>query len=171
MFGNLFGGGSVKVVPLEEPVTVYSHADGTDLELDGLGDYVTKWAGMFMNGGIALTTPVTVTALPSSPSSRGVQLLFRDTHTGYISSKETKKNEDRANDDDNHQATKTNKKKDGHVKQGGVEIVVRKTTTGDLEVVASRCEIEEGTIIKEMSEQTILSELHQAIKVWKRETQ
>jgi hypothetical protein len=186
LFRNVLGHDASKV-RLEEPITVYKNTtsgdSGTisnDLELDGLGDYVTQWANLFTNGGISLTTPVNVKVLPSSDTSRGVQLLFRDTNTGYKSHKEdaaAEKEADRGSDSSNDKNDKNNKKstKGGKVKQGGVEIMVRKTIgdggdSSSIMVVASRCEIDDETIIKEMSEERIMTELRRAIEVWIRET-
>ena len=55
------------------------------------------------------------------------------------------------------------------MKQGGVEVLVDKVDGDLLQVRAQRCEIEEGTMIKEMSEATILKELQKAMDVWKKE--
>lgn len=159
MFGSVFGGGKVS---LEEPATVYKNDKGNmEMELEALGDYLTTWAGLFTNGSIALTTPVTVKPLTPSATSRGIQLLFRDTKTAYKNSKEDDKEKTTTDKDGK-------KKKNGQVKQGGVEIIVENTERG-ITVVAARCEVEEDTIIKEMSEETIMKELKQAIEVWKRE--
>merc|ERR1712238_123395 len=53
-------------------------------------------------------------------------------------------------------------------KQGGVQIFVEKLS-GSLQVRAVRCEIDDDTVIKEMSEEAIIRELQKAINVWKKE--
>ena len=164
MFGSIFGGSSSKLA-LDEPITVYSNTNDAQVQFEGLGDYIVKWSNMFTNGGIKLTTPVQVVST-TSENSVIVRLLFKDTKTGYKTKNE--ENESGKNRQPSSDAPK--KKKDSKGKQGGVEIVVKKIGKKGVQVVASRCEIDEDTIIKEMSEETIMSELKQAIDVWKRET-
>jgi hypothetical protein len=176
IFGGLFGGGSSsKLILSEEPLTIYSIPakadDDNDKQYVALGEYIEKWSKLFTNGNIKLTTPVTVELVKVPETScRGVRLLFKDTNTGYQSKTEEQESNSRpkatANGAD---AQSTDKKKKGKVKQGGVEILVEKNDKG-VQVTAKRCEVEEDTIIKEMSEETILNELKQAIEVWKRET-
>ena len=189
MFGGLFGGNSNaasnRKLALDEPVTVYTSLGGggggadnantnNDIEFEGLSDYITQWANnRFANGGIKLTTPVVVEPV-ASENTRGIRLLFKNTDTGYKNKNEESESgnahrrppPEASNDDD------APKKKKGKL-QGGVEILVQKntTTTGisEVKVLARRCEIDDDTVIKEMSEETIMSELHQAIAVWKRE--
>lgn len=163
MFGGMFGGSRSKLA-LDEPVTVYSASDDdTQVQFEGLSEYISEWANnMFTNGGIKLTTPVVVEPV-SSKDARGVRLLFRDTSTGYKSKNEESESGKAPSNDD-----PKNKKKSKKM-QGGVEIVVEKTGAPGVQVLARRCEIDEDTIVKEMSEETILSELKQAIDVWKRE--
>jgi hypothetical protein len=38
-----------------------------------------------------------------------------------------------------------------------------------MRVIASRCDVEEGTVVKEMSEKTIVDSLRQAMAAWKKE--
>lgn len=185
IFGGLFGGGSSTKLALSEdvPLTVYSSSSTTgrdnDKQYDSLGDYIEKWSKLFTNGNIHLTTPVTVelVVVPNDEDGvrrRGIRLLFKDTRTGY----QSKTEEQESNSSQPHAAslddTQANKKKkkqgSSKVKQGGVEILVEQNSKG-VQVTAKRCEIEDDTIIKEMSEETILNELKQAIEVWKRETQ
>ena len=59
--------------------------------------------------------------------------------------------------------------KEKTIKEGGVQVMINKTPDGDLEVIAKRCETEEETMIKEMSEQTIIDSLGQAMQAWKKE--
>jgi hypothetical protein len=63
---------------------------------------------------------------------------------------------------------KTTTKKKDEKKQGGVEILVEKLSSSSLQVRAKRCEIDDDTMIKEMSEEVIIQELKKAIGVWKK---
>jgi hypothetical protein len=164
MFGGLFGGSSSSKLALDEPVTVYS-ASSAD-EFEGLGDYISTWANnMFVNGSIKLTTPVVLEAV-SSENTRGIRLLFKDANTGY----KNKNEESESGKARPPSSDETKKKKKENTKlQGGVQIVVEKTAGSDVQVLARRCETDEDTVIKEMSEETIMSELRQAIDIWKRQ--
>lgn len=111
---------------------------------------------------MGLTTPVDVVKLPTTENSAGVQLLFKK-GVGGRSAYNDKDDED---DDDKK------KEKEDSIKEGGVQVRIEKLSDGnDLEVIASRCEIEEGTMIKEMSEQTIIESLRQAMQAWRKEQQ
>ncbi len=166
IFGGIFGGGSNSKLSLDESVVVYSHSSKDFVqEYEGLSDYIEKWAKMFTNGNIPLTTPVVVELLVSNDNSRGVRLWFKDTNTGYQSKNEEKESNRPPSSEEKSQKTSNDK---GKKNQGGVEILVDKTN-GKVQVRARRCEIEEDTVIKEMSEETILNELKQAIEVWKRD--
>ncbi|KAG7343243.1 hypothetical protein IV203_021188 [Nitzschia inconspicua] len=143
--------------------------DSSTVAFDSLNDYIeNKWAQLFVNGNIKLTTPVVLESL-SSPAmdedvamAKGVRLLFKKIDTGYQSKEEEDK--EKTNKNDNR---KRNKEEDGP-SQGGVEILVERLKgSGQLRVRARRCEIDEDTTIKEMSEETIVHELKTAIDVWK----
>ena len=91
----------------------------------------------------------------------GVQILFQKVNTGYADRDKGK--------EDKKESPATDKQGKPEVKQGGVEIVVLADDDGGSEkVVARRCEMDEDTMIKEMSEIVILKELHTAIDVWKK---
>ena len=51
-------------------------------------------------------------------------------------------------------------------KEGGVEVLVEKTVDGELRVRARRCNMDHKTIVKEMSEEVIVSNLKKAVKAW-----
>jgi len=159
-----------------------SSTETTDanVRFQSLSDYIAnKWIDLFATGTISLTTPVSVFkgivvgADDDNDESLldvvGCRLIFQKVDTGY----QSKDEEDRSssnNDDDE------NEKKEP--KQGGVEILVQKRkpstdTTAQavsLRVVARRCEVDEDTMIKEMSEEIIVKELQKAIGVWKKES-
>ena len=46
---------------------------------------------------------------------------------------------------------------------------VEQLSSEDPQLIASWCEIEEGTMVKEMSEQTIIDSLGEAMALWKKE--
>ena len=52
--------------------------------------------------------------------------------------------------------------------EGGVEIRVEKLSNGEFQLTARRCDTDEDTMVKEMSEQAIVSELKQAFDAWKK---
>ena len=54
-------------------------------------------------------------------------------------------------------------------KEGGVQVRVERLSGGDLRVIASRCEVEEGTMTKEMSEGVIIDSLRKAVTAWRKE--
>ena len=86
--------------------------------------------------------------------------------TGYKSKKEEAQSGEPTDNTD----TKKKKKKKNEVKQGGVEVLVERLSSGEVQVRARRCNIDEDTMIKEMSEEAIVSELKAALGIWKRET-
>ena len=174
MFGGLFGGDDDKKNEDHRELALYPNLGSSDLKYDSLSDYIQKWSQLFETDpkGMQLTTKVRV--LPSDVSSgsddedvvefSGMRLVFKSTDTGYKSKKEE------------GDATKSNaedtapKKKKKENKQGGVEILVEKMSSDNVRVRARRCDFDEDTMIKEMSEEAIIKELQKAIEVWKRET-
>ena len=169
------------------------NANDIDVKFESLSDYITnKWAMLFVTGTIPLTTPVRLSKNPAtstkSSSSNatdrddgdktvedvaGCRLIFQKVDTGYKSSKE-EDNATGGGDDGTGTGTTTSVDRK-ETKQGGVEIVVEKissslvTPRSLLRVRARRCEIDDDTMIKEMSEDIIVEELRKAIDVWKKE--
>ncbi len=90
-----------------------------------------------------------------------MRFLFQKGKTGGKSAYRDK------DDEKNEYGDKDEKKKE--LLEGGVEVRVRQSTGGDLRVVASRCAIDEDTIIKEMSEGTIVDSLRKAVAAWRKE--
>jgi hypothetical protein len=171
LFGNLFGNDQVdedREGLSEGDLARFSHLVPSDANLDtkfdSLSIMISEWGKLFdpegENGGkgTGLTTPVSVVMLPRTDSSSGVRLLFRRTKTGY-------KDKDEKKDGDG------TKSKEDATSEGGVEVIVTRDDDEDAEltVLARRCEIEEGTMIKEMSEQTIVDSLRKAMAAWKKE--
>lgn len=177
---NLFGFGETKTDDrqglLEGELARFSNlssASNVDVKFDSLSIMIAEWSKLFIDNQddkkkktMGLTTPVTVVPLPKGSSasnnedvvdSTGVQLLFQKGKGGRSAyqDKDDEKNE--------------TKEKVAPVKDGGVEVRVEKMNDGSIQVVASRCEIEEGTLIKEMSEETILESLRKAVGAWTKE--
>lgn len=135
-----------------------------DVKFDSLSIMITSWSKMFSDHkSMGLTTPVDVVKLPTTVDSAGVQLLFKK----GVGGRSAYNDKDDKDDDDDKK-----KEKEESIKEGGVQVRIEKLSSGnDLEVIASRCEIEEGTMIKEMSEQTIIDSLRQAMQAWRKEQQ
>lgn len=135
-----------------------------DVKFDSLSIMITSWSKMFSDHkSMGLTTPVDVVKLPTTDDSSGVQLLFKK----GVGGRSAYNDKDDKDDGDNKK-----KEKEESIKEGGVQVRIEKLSDGnDLEVIASRCEIEEGTMIKEMSEQTIIDSLRQAMQAWRKEQQ
>jgi len=149
---------------------------------DSLAEYIQMWAMESFHSesetkSHLLATPVKITpssevssALPGENedilASRSIKIVFKKTDSGYKSKKDERQEEDDRSDPEKK------KKKKGN-KQGGVEIVVEKIAVGNnkdeqVRVRAVRCEMDEDTMIKEMSEETIVQELKKAMDVWKK---
>ena len=130
---------------------------------------ISTWSKMFSgdNKKIRLATDVLylpldvdIVELPKSDDSTGIQLLFKKGSGIRSAYSDT--------DDKNNNGNKK-KETEETIKEGGIQVMINKTPDGDLDVIAKRCEIEEETIVKEMSEQTIINSLGQAIVTWKKE--
>mmetsp|Transcript_52857 Transcript_52857/g.158215 ORF Transcript_52857/g.158215 Transcript_52857/m.158215 type:complete len:227 (-) Transcript_52857:236-916(-) len=166
LFG-LFGGDDS---PGEDgDLATFSSLASTDQKFDSLSEYLREWGRLFEGDKpqMGLTTPVKV--FPSSgPSSdddavvaaSGVRIVFQPTQTGgaYKSKEEEQSVEDGEA-----------KRKGEPKKEGGVEVLAERLSGGEVRVRATRCDIEEGTMIKEMSEEAIVQELKKAIDVWRKE--
>jgi hypothetical protein len=151
-----------------------------------LCEYVLGWADQFdakskSAKNMGLSTPVTVSKKSSSPNS--VQIKFKSTNTGssYRSAKDDKTMETnkRRSVSPGSESSKTpvpappsNRVVGMAKKEGGVEVLVDVSPdTYGLRVRAKRCNLEQdgSTIIKEMSEETILNTLQSALKYWQKE--
>jgi hypothetical protein len=162
----LFGFGGDKTKSSDD-LASYPKLASSDQKYESLSEYIRSWSELLESGGIRLTTPgkvEVVTAVEPQDdvvSSQGVQIIFQKTDTGY-KSKEEEEAMERGEEEEKP------KKKKG-VKEGGVEILVEKLATDEVRVRVRRCNMDEDTVIKEMSEETILEELKKAIDVWKKE--
>ena len=158
-----------------------------DRKFEELANYIDEWSGMFKDGakGTGLTTPVSVLLSrfdddkgeSSNIRSRyGVRLEFKQTNTGsaYKSKDEERQLESQrsgpVNTDtsSNQQPIRSNRQR----REGGVEIIVEKTEDSngkvDLRVRARRCNMDDNTVVKELSEETIVKKLAKAIEVWRK---
>jgi len=128
-------------------------------------EYLSQWSQQLEMDpkGMGLTTPVTISSLPNN---NGIRILFQSTSTGYMSKKDEARLE---KDKDLKEPTAASITK----KEGGLDILLSSSSSSssssfsnDVGIQVKRCEVEEDTIIKEMSEETIVEELKKAIKVW-----
>jgi hypothetical protein len=159
---------------------IYVDPDDFEQTFEELSVYLKEWSSRFENGakGTGLTTPVTVSLstfrgdVDSTFVRRkfGVMLQFKQTNTGsrYKSKSEEKELEKQSNSGGKNVAPPIQSSK--QKKEGGVEVIVEEVVTGSdsnaIRVRARRCNMDDNTIVKEMSEETILKNLEDAIKVW-----
>ena len=147
LLGGLFGSDEDK----NDSDELASFANFPSNQYDGLTEYIRQWAKILETEG-SLTTPIQVTA-----EDQGVKILFKPKESTYKS-----KDEERAAEEG------TAEKKKEPQKEGGVQVMVEQD--GDeVKVVATRCEMDEDTMIREMSEEAIISGLKKAINVWKKD--
>ena len=149
-----------------------------DPKFEQLAAYVKEWSTAYEGDrkGTGLTTPVLVRNSRKGPSKfdgvvarEGVRILFQTTNTGdrYKSASEDKAAEKERNGSGSSSKSSGPSKVIGKArKEGGVEILVEKTNSGDLRVRARRCNMDQKTVVKEMSEEVILSSLKKAVKAW-----
>mmetsp|Transcript_39664 Transcript_39664/g.64935 ORF Transcript_39664/g.64935 Transcript_39664/m.64935 type:complete len:218 (-) Transcript_39664:79-732(-) len=153
-----------------------------DSKFEQLRQYVKQWSMNYEGGrkGTGLTTPVLVRKSRKPPSDfdgvvdrSGVQILFQTTNTGdrYKSATEEKKNEKARNSGGDGSEPKKSPSSTTLVvakgrKEGGVEVLVEKTTDGNIRIRARRCNMDNKTIVKEMSEEVIVRSLKKAVETW-----
>jgi hypothetical protein len=141
---------------------------------DQLNEYLGEWALMMESAKKALATPIRVEASKRQfnlaregvKERAGVRLLFLPTKTGsaYISRSEEKARERETGTSSSSTAPTTRKTKP----EGGVEVLVEVTTKDSLRVRARRCNMADDTVIKEISEETILKRLEDSLDAWKK---
>ena len=176
-FGGMFGGDDDGAAAGRDDgdLAVYPSVAGLE-KFDSLQDYLKKWAKLLEEDpkGMGLTTKVKAVVPTFSPLVKeqvttegvkfltSVQLLFQPPSggTGYGDKDDEK--DDGGNDN-------SNKKKKKKAAEGGVEVVVLEEASGRLKILARRCNMDEDTMVKEMSEQAIIDELKKAIRIWKEE--
>jgi hypothetical protein len=155
-----------------------------DKRHDRLVEFIREWSEMFEGGakGTGLTTPVMLRQSHGDASEAegtvrrsGVRILFKQTNTGaaYKSKDEERSLERQQGSDlpakptgDGATAVQTKRKA---TKEGGVEVLVEETLDNDLRVRARRCNMDDGTVVKELSEQVIIKQLEKAVGVWQKD--
>lgn len=144
------------------------------VKFDSLSIMINEWSKLFTDGKqkMGLTTPVMFVELTPQicdgdnhdgddvTKYSGIQLLFNKKKPAVRAAYKDKDDEKSQKDGDKEKDEK---------KEGGVEVRVEQLSTGDLQVVASRCEIDEDTMVKEMSEEVIIDSLRKAVAAWKKE--
>jgi hypothetical protein len=190
MFGNLFGGGDDGADRSKGELASFSNLEKSsadaDVAFDSISTYLVEWANLFEGDGgkeRGLTTPVTVSKLVSPVpaddadaddddgvevmASAGVKFTFTPPKSAFDDRK------DKGDDDDSKASGKKKKKE---TSPGGVQVIAQKISRSsggsgatEVRLLASRCDIDEGTIIKEMSEQCIADDLRKAVKIWRDE--
>lgn len=148
-----------------------------DPKFEQLAQYIQQWSASYEGDrkGTGLTTPVLVrnSRKPVSKivdgvvARSGVRLLFQRTNTGdrYKSASEERLEEkERSGGGTVKKSSKPLTTKTS--KEGGVEVLVEKTTDGTIRVRARRCNMDYKTTVKEMSEQVIVKNLAKAVDAW-----
>ena len=162
--------------------------DGADLE--ELIQYIRLWSEAYDGGGTTipkgtgLTTPAMVrpSRRPLSPfdgvvERSGVRVLFRTTNTGdrYKSASEERMDERARGGGGTTSAKKSPSSPPSaprptsmamERKEGGVEVLVERTVDGSVRVRARRCNVDDKTVVKEMSEDVIVRSLKKALGEW-----
>lgn len=142
-------------------------------DYDTLVEYVMEWSDQLASTGKGLTTPVqsnvvsVVHAAPGIKVAEATQLLFLPTATGrnYMSREEEREREKQLKSGGTVKAMPSQKIK----QDGGLEFIVEQMTNGLGRVRAKRCNYGDGAVVKELSEQTILSSFKKSMEVWRRE--
>lgn len=157
----------------------------TSNDYESLLSYITLWSESYDSSsstipkkGTGLTTPVIVRPSCQQPSiydgvtnRSGVRILFRPTNTGdrYKSATEERLDEKTRTSGSSGAAKKggaTVLPMSKERKEGGVEVLVERTLSDIVRVRARRCNIDDKTIVKEMSEDVIISSLKKAMDAW-----
>ena len=154
-----------------------------DKRHDRLVEYIREWSEMFEGGakGTGLTTPVMLRQSHRDASEAegtirrsGIRILFKQTNTGAAYKS---KDEERALERQGSPATTAKpagsatavQTKRKASKEGGVEVLVEETLDNDLRVRARRCNMDDRTVVKELSEQVIVKQLEKAVGVWQKD--
>lgn len=161
--------------------TLVEGDDDLDRKFEELASYMEEWSTRFENGakGTGLTTAVIVSPskflndleVPSIVRKYGVRLEFKKTNTG---SRYKSKSEERELETAQPKSSSANAAPVSPLRQsreGGVEIVVEevaKSGKRQLRVRARRCNMDDKAVVKELSEETILKRLGEAVAVWKK---
>jgi hypothetical protein len=152
------------------------HGLGDVTKYDQLNEYLGEWALLMESGKKALATPIRVEsskrqnnlAREGVKERDGVRLLFLPTKTGsaYMSRSEEKAREQETDEPASRSGSAPTVRKTKP--EGGVEVLVEITTEDSLRVRAKRCNMADDTVIKEISEETILKRLEDCLEAWKK---
>ena len=151
-----------------------------DDQLNSLVEYIIEWADLFAQSYKGLTTPVRCEILTANPAaansmlpsnivrqSSKIRLLFQPTATGkyYVS-----KDEERESDRDG-KPLPAPVRSSRLSREGGVEFLVEVWGTEPLSLRAraKRCNYGPDAVVKELSEETIVSQFKKCIDVWKKD--
>jgi len=149
-----------------------------DPKFEQLAEYVQGWSTQYEGDrkGTGLTTPVLVrrSRKPSASeidgvaARQGIRILFQSTNTGdrYKSASEEKADEKERSGGGTTTRASPTKLVGKPSKEGGVEVLIEKTTGGTIRVRARRCNMGDKTIVKEMSEEVIVKNLKRAVTAW-----
>lgn len=160
-------------MPLEGPEVWRSDESIGDSDMyDQLIEYIREWAVLLAETGKGLTTPIVAAEGIQSRSAHlvaaqdGVRLLFLPTKTGknYLSREEEKQREQQGS-----KSAKVVVDMSRLKREGGIDVVVEVTKEDQMRVRARRCNYADDAVIKELSEETILKRLEDAMAVWKQE--
>ena len=134
-----------------------------------LREYLKEWGKVLADSG-KLTTPVDFAKSTQGPNAAfegvaqrgGMKLLFRATSTGqdYLSKEEEREMESKGIKPSSNRRVKP---------EGGVEVLVEVTTKGALRVRATRTDMGPATVVKELSEATILKRLEDSLDLFVRD--
>ena len=188
LFGNIFGkdearGGQrddeLARISIPAAGSSSSSSIDDDVAYDSLSIMIREWSKSFVVNDLGekkitgLTTPVEVVIGDEDDvehddvvKSSGVRLLFKRGTTGGRSAYRDKDDVGRNDRDEVVEGRRENADAE---KEGGVEVRVEKTSNGGLRVIASRCDIEEETMVKEMSEGVIVASLGKTVAAWRKE--
>eukprot|EP00526_Cylindrotheca_closterium_P007718 CAMPEP_0113635386 /NCGR_PEP_ID=MMETSP0017_2-20120614/18448_1 /TAXON_ID=2856 /ORGANISM="Cylindrotheca closterium" /LENGTH=650 /DNA_ID=CAMNT_0000546169 /DNA_START=200 /DNA_END=2149 /DNA_ORIENTATION=- /assembly_acc=CAM_ASM_000147 len=155
---------------------------GPSSSYDTLVEYLNEWSALLAETGKGLTTPIlAVKGIESQSASLmqaqgGVRLLFLPTNTGknYMSreEEEAKKEKEGAKSGGSNTPAANKASLDEKLrltkrtKEGGIDVVVEVTKDDQLRVRARRCNYADDAVLKELSEETILKRLQEALEVW-----
>jgi hypothetical protein len=170
---------------LDGPELMRIQVDKGDEKYESLVQYVTEWAEALSVEG-KLTTPIRMLPVDTIPERQrvtayhagvqriaAVQVLFLPTNTGkkYVS-RQDEQRQQKAGAESGRSKVSTKLPRDiRNAKEGGIEFTVEVLDDADatIRVRAKRCNYGDDAVIKELSEETILSRFRDSIDVWKKE--
>jgi hypothetical protein len=151
---------------------------GDVTKYDQLNEYIGEWALLMESGKKALATPIRVEASKRQNNVAregvkerdGVKLLFLPTKTGsaYMSRSEERVREQETDKPGSSSSSSGASRTRQTKPEGGVEVLVEVTMEDSLRVRAKRCNMADDTVLKEISEETILKRLEDSLEAWKK---